>query len=51
MLFGDGEWHPVSVRSWGTDRYGRTTIGVEWHIDGETWGESYLAIPERMREM
>ena len=51
VLFGGGEWHPVSVRSWSTDRYGRTTIGVEWHIDGETWGESYLVDRDRIREM
>lgn len=50
VLFGDGEWHPVHVRSWSRDRQRRTVIGVEWHIGGETWGESYLYDTAKVRE-
>jgi hypothetical protein len=50
MLFGDGQWHFVTVRSWWKDRHGRTVVKVEWSIGGETYGESYLADPERIRE-
>lgn len=51
FLFGSGEWHPVSVRGWWTDRHGRQVVQVEWHADGSTWEESYLAEPEKMREV
>lgn len=40
VLFGDGAWHLVSVRAWRRDRYGRDVVQVEWHIGGETFGES-----------
>jgi hypothetical protein len=50
FLFGDGEWRPVSVRAWWRDRHGREVVQVEWHADGGTYGESYLADPEKMRE-
>ena len=50
VLFGDGFWHPVSVRARRRDRHGRDVIAVEWHIEGETFGEAYLVNPERVRE-
>jgi hypothetical protein len=51
FLFGDGEWHPVSVRAWWTDRHGRTVVQVEWHAAGSTWEESYLFDEEKAREI
>ncbi len=51
VLFGSGEWHPVRVRAWWTDRHGRRVVQVEWHADGSTWEGSYLADPDRMREV
>ena len=51
FMFGDNERHLVSVRAWWTDRYGRSVVQVEWHIDGSTYEESYLAEPEKMREV
>lgn len=51
VLFGDGEWHPVSVRSWSTDRFGGTVIGVEWYADGSTWGEEYRFDAAKVREI
>lgn len=50
VLFGDQAWHPVTVRAWREDHYGREVIDVEWHAAFSTWGESYIADPERMRE-
>jgi hypothetical protein len=50
FLFGDGEWHPVSVRAWQRDRHGREVVQVEWSADGSTWGGSYIADRSRMRE-
>lgn len=50
MLFGDGEWHPVTVRAWWRDKSGRLVVQVAWTIGGEAYGESYLADPERIRE-
>lgn len=50
VLFGDGDWHPVTVRAWRKDRYGRDVIGIEWHAALETWGESYVAEPGKIRE-
>lgn len=51
VLFGDGEWHLVSVRAWRLDWHGRRVIHVSWSAEGSTWNESYLAAgPERMRE-
>jgi hypothetical protein len=51
FLFGDGEWHQVTVRAWWRDRLGREVVDIQWHIDGDTWEETYLASPERMREI
>ena len=50
VLFGDGLWHPVSVRARWRDRHGRTVVQLEWHIEGETFGEAYLYDAERARE-
>jgi hypothetical protein len=50
FLFGDGYWHPVSVRARWRDRHGREVVQVEWSADGSTWGESYLADLEKMIE-
>lgn len=51
FVFGDHEWHPVSVRAWWTDRYGRSVVQVEWHINGSTYEESFVVDRERMREI
>lgn len=50
FVFGDGEWHPVTVIAWWTDRHRRQVVQVEWHAEGSTWEESFVANPERMRE-
>ena len=50
MLFGDGAWHPVTVKARWVDRRGRAVVQVEWSIAGDTWLESYRADPERIRE-
>lgn len=50
FLFGDEDWHPVTVKAWWLDKSKRQVVQIEWHIDGETWAESYRAVPERMRE-
>jgi hypothetical protein len=50
LLFGDGAWHPVEVLAWWTDDHGRQVVQVEWHAELDTFGESFLADPERMRE-
>ena len=48
--FRDGTWRTVEVRAWWTDRHGRWVIQVKYHVRGEgTFGEMYLADPERMR--
>lgn len=51
FLFGDHEWHPVSVRGWWTDRRGREVVQVEWHADGSTWEETYIVDWSRMQEV
>jgi len=51
FLFGSGEWCRVSVRAWWRDRLGREVVQIEWHISGSTYGETYLADPEKMREV
>lgn len=50
MLFGDGEWHPVDVRAWWTDDRGRDVVQIEWRAELSTFGGSFLADPEKMRE-
>jgi hypothetical protein len=50
VLFGDGEWHLVRVRSWAADRQGRDVIAVEWYAQGSTWGESYIVADGKVRE-
>lgn len=50
FLFGDGEWHPVTVRAWWLDKLNRQVVQIEWSINGETWGESYRVEPEKVRE-
>ena len=49
-LFGDGEWRPVTVKAQWRDRLGRAVVQLEWSIGGETYVESYLADPEKVRE-
>jgi len=49
FLFGDHEWHRVSVRAWWRDRLGREVVQIEWHADGSTWEESYVVNHGRMR--
>lgn len=50
MLFGDGRWRLVDVRAWWEDDRGRLVVQVEFFAELSTWGETYLANPERMRE-
>jgi hypothetical protein len=49
-LFGDGAWHPVTVKARWRDRRGTAVVQLAWTIGGESYGESYLADPERIRE-
>ena len=49
LLFGDGDWHLVEVRSRRKDWMDRDVIDIEWHIAGDTCGGSYLCDPQRMR--
>lgn len=51
FLFGDGQWHRVSVRAWWLDRLDRQVVLIEWHAAGSTWSETYLASAEKMREV
>lgn len=51
FLFGDGEWHRVSVRAWWADKFARQVVQIEWYAAGSTWGEAYLVSEERMREV
>lgn len=50
LLFGDREWHPVTVVAWWTDRHGKGVVQIEWHIDGSTYDESFIVDHSRMRE-
>jgi hypothetical protein len=50
MIFGDRRWHQVDVRAWWTDDRGRQVVQIEWHAELSTWGETYLANLEKMRE-
>lgn len=49
-LFGDGLWHAVTVKARWLDRHRRAVVQLEWSIGAESWGESYLADSERIRE-
>jgi hypothetical protein len=49
FLFGDGEWHRVTVRAWWRDCLGRQVVQIEWHINGSTWEETYLFDNEKAR--
>ena len=51
FLFGDGDWHPVTVKMWRRDRFGREIVDVEWHATGSTWSETYVVSPDKMREL
>jgi hypothetical protein len=50
FLFGDRQWHPVTVVAWWTDRHSREIVQIEWHIDGSTWDESYVFDAAKARE-
>lgn len=50
FLFGDGDWHPVTVKAWWLDKSGRQVVQIEWSIAGETWGESFRFEREKARE-
>lgn len=43
------EWRNVSVRAWATDTRGRDVIDVEWHVNGDTREESFVAERAKMR--
>jgi hypothetical protein len=49
VLFGDGAWHPVTVRARRTDRLGRDVVDVEWYSEGENWSESYVVDEAKLR--
>lgn len=49
VMFGDGEWRPVTLLTWSRDRLGRWVAQLEWHAGGGTWTGSYLYAPEKMR--
>lgn len=50
FLFGDGEWHHVTVRGWWLDKLGRLVTQIEWSAGGEYWTGEYRAEAEKMRE-
>jgi hypothetical protein len=52
FLFGDGQWHPVTVRAWWTDDLNRTVVQIEfWDESAMTTREgTYLFDPEKARE-
>jgi hypothetical protein len=50
ILFGDGEWHPVTIRARWSDKAGRLVVKVEWSAAGERWTETYIAEREKVRE-
>lgn len=50
VLFGDGEWHEVTIVARWSDRHGREVVQLSWHAAGTGWSESYLADAERIRE-
>jgi hypothetical protein len=50
ILFGDNHWHPVLVRAWRQDRFGRDIADVEWHAAADTWAEAYVVDLDRMRD-
>ena len=50
FLWGDGEWHTVTIRGWRKDARGRQVVDVEFHAAGGTWSESYLYDPAKVRD-
>lgn len=49
VLFGDGRWHPVTVRAAWRDGQRRWVVQLAWPAGGELWQESYLWQQEKMR--
>jgi hypothetical protein len=49
VLFGDGDWHPVTLRAVWRDRGGRWVAKLEWSIGGETWTEALLVDEKKDR--
>lgn len=52
VLFGDGDWHPVTVKAWRVDRHGREVVDIEYWDAGElaTRTGSFVVDRERVRE-
>jgi hypothetical protein len=54
FLFGDGRWHPVTVRAWWRDDLGRLVVQIEWWdpspVNMGTRSGEFIADRERMRE-
>lgn len=50
--FGDGEWHPVTVRAWWADDLNREVVQIEFWDRGEmaTREGAYLFDPGKARE-
>lgn len=50
VLFGSGEWRPVTVRAAWKDRRERLVIMLEWSIAGESWRGAYLWAAGKVRD-
>lgn len=50
ILFGDGEWHDVSVTGRAAATGGREVIQVEWSARGELWTGWYFAAGAKMEK-
>jgi hypothetical protein len=50
VRFRDGSWRWVNIRAWARDRDGRLVFHADWHAEGTSWLEWYVADEEKMRE-
>jgi hypothetical protein len=52
VLFGDGDWHPVTVKAWRADRRGREVVDIEFWDAAElaTRTGSYVVDRQKVRE-
>jgi hypothetical protein len=51
VMFGDGDWHPVTLRAVWRGRDGRWVAKLEWSIDAEGWTDAYVAEPGKIRRV
>lgn len=49
VMMGDGSWRSVMLLAWRRDRLGRWVALLEWHAEGGTWEEPFLASRDKMR--